>query len=213
MNDLNDLLDRAAGPATTAVDAHADLTRGHRALSRTRRRRSAVGLVGVAAAGVVGVGISRVTEPSNGPSNDVAADHSPTHTKSTGISFLAQPFEAGPYTFDQTPVGWEVQGSYPQGVTIAPVGFPDQEPSSFVGKLVILFDGNPLSGEQVQWDGRTYWVRGDSGYTTIATPTQPGEPAGNVMVQFPDDTGWTRDTMLTFLASVHVGPDAQQGVG
>jgi len=211
MNDLNSLLERAAGPTGAPVDAHADLTRGHRALSRTRRRRGALGLVGVAAAGVVGVGIARVTDPGG----DVAADRTQTHhpVKGTGITFLAQPFEAGPYTFDQTPVGWEVQGAYPQGVTIAPVGFPDQEPLSFVGKLVILFDGNPLSGEKLQRDGRTFWVHGDSGYTTIATPTRPGEPTGNVLIQFPDDTGWTRDTMLTFLASVHVGPGAQQGVG
>jgi hypothetical protein len=211
MNDLNTLLDRAAGPATAPVDAHADLTRGHRALARTRRRRAATGLLGVAAAGVVGVGIVRFTDPEG----DVAADNTPTRHQETsgGISFLAQPFEAGPYTFDQTPVGWEVQGAYPQGVTIAPVGFPDQEPASFVGKLVIMFDGNPLSGEEVQRDGRTYWVRGDSGHTTIATPTLPGEPTGNVLIQFPDDTGWTRDSMLTFLASVHVGPGAQQGVG
>jgi hypothetical protein len=210
MNDLNTLLDRAAGPATAPVDAHADVTRGHRALARTRRRRGALGLVGVATAGVVGVGIARFTDPGG----DVAADKTQTHQQTgTGISFLAQPFEAGPYTFDQTPEGWEVQGAYPQGVTIAPVGFPDQEPSSFVGKLVILFDGNPLSGEQVQRDGRTFWVRGDSGYTTIATPTLPGEPTGNVLIQFPDDTGWTRDTMLTFLASVHVGAGAQQGLG
>jgi hypothetical protein len=210
MNDLNTLLERAAGPAAAALDAHADLTRGHRALSRTRRRRGALGLAGVAAVGVAGVGITRFNDPSR--SVELGIDR--THVQHrAGISFLAQPFEAGPYTFDQTPVGWEVQGAYPQGVTIAPVGSPDQEPSSFVGKLVILFDGNPLSGEQVQRDGRTFWVRGDSGYTTIATPTLPGEPTGSVLIQFPDDTGWTRDTMLTFLASVHVGPGAQQGVG
>jgi hypothetical protein len=209
MNDLNDLLDRAAGPSSAPVDAHADLTRGHRALARTRRRRAAGGLLGVAAAGVVGVGAVRLAQPDTGKPQQAVE----TKTRDGGISFLAQPFEAGPYTFDQTPVGWEVQGAYPQGVTIAPVGFADQEPSSFVGKLVIMFDGNPLSGEQVQRDGRTFWIRGDSGYTTIATPTLPGEPTGNVLVQFPDDTGWTRDTMLTFLASVHVGQGAQQGVG
>ncbi len=208
MNDLNDLLDRAAGPANAPVDAHADLNRGHRALSRTRRRRAAGGLLGVAAAGVVGFGAVRTAQP-----DSVQPERAVETTRDGGISFLAQPFEAGPYTFDQTPQGWEVQGAYPQGVTIAPVGFPDQEPSSFVGKLVIMFDGNPLSGEQVQRDGRTFWVRGDSGYTTIATPTLPGEPTGNVSIQFPNDTEWTRDTMLTFLASVHVGDGAQQGVG
>jgi hypothetical protein len=210
MNDLNDLLERAAGPATAPLDAHADLTRGHRALSRTRRRRSAVGLVGVAAAGVVGVGISRVADPSS----DLAADHSPTHQKITGISFLAQPFEAGPYTFDQTPIGWEVQGAYPQGVTIAPVGFPDQEPLSFPGKLVIMFDGNPPSGEKIDHDGRTFWVsNGSDGVATISTRTRHDEPNGMVLIQYPTDAGWTRDTMLQFLAGVHVGPDAQQGLG
>ena len=64
--------------------------------------------------------------------------------KRTGITCLAQPSEAGPYTFDQTPAGWEVQGTNAYAVTIAPVGFPDQEPLSFAGKLVILFDANKL---------------------------------------------------------------------
>jgi hypothetical protein len=208
MNDLNALLERAAGPAAAHVDVHADLTRGHRALSRTRRRRSALGLVGVAAAGVVGIGASRVMAPDGGPSQAKESTH-----RGGGVSFLAQPFVAGPYTFDATPEGWEVQGVSPSAVTIAPVGAADQNPSSFVGKLVILFDGNPLSGEQVQRAGRTFSVHTNSGYTTMATPTLPGEPAGNVLIQFPSDTGWTRDSMLLFLAGVHVGDGAQQGLG
>ncbi len=208
MNDLDDLLDRAAGPAGAPFDAHADLTRGHRALARTRRRRAAGGLLGVAAAGVVGVGALRLIQP-----DDVKPQQAVESTRTGGISFLAQPLEAGPYTFDATPEGWEVQGVSPSAVTIAPIGFADQEPNSFVGKLVILFDGNPLSGEQVQLGDRTFWVRGSSGYTTIATPTLPGEPAGNVLIQFPTDTGWTRDTMLEFLAGVHVGEGAALGVG
>jgi hypothetical protein len=212
MNDLNTLLDRAAGPAShQPVDVAADLTRGHRALSRTRRRRASAGLAGVAAAGVVGVGVVRHVGADEGP-QQATEQHTDTG-RTAGISFLAQPLEAGPYTFDATPEGWEVQGVSPSAVTIAPVGFADQEPNSFVGKLVILFDGNPLSGDKVERDGRTFWVHGDSGYTTIATPTVSGEPAGHVLIQFPDDTGWTRDTMLEFLAGVHVGSGAQQGVG
>jgi hypothetical protein len=210
MNDLNSLLDRAAGPASP-VDADADLTRGHRALSRTRRRRASVGLACVAAAGVVGVGVVRHIGADDSP--QLAIDRHPDHAQTSGISFLAQPLEAGPYTFDSTPDGWEVQGVSPSAVTIAPVGFADQEPNSYLGKLVIMFDGNPLSGERVELDGRTFWVHGDSGYTTIATPTLQGEPAGHVLIQFPDDTGWTRDSMLQFLAGVHVGEGAQQGVG
>jgi len=208
MNDLNALLDRAAGPATVPVDARADVTRGHRALSRTRRRRAAGGLLGVAAAGVVGVGAVRLAQP-----DSAQPERAVESTRTGGISFLAQPFEAGPYTFDQTPEGWEVQGANPTAVTIAPVGFPDQEPLSFVGKLVILFDGNRPSGEKVELDGRTFWIRGSDEYTTIATRTRGDEPQGVVSVQYPDDTGWSRDTMLAFLAGVHVGPGAQQGVG
>jgi hypothetical protein len=207
MNDLNALLDRAAGPASAPADPDADLTRGHRALARTRRRRGALGLVGVAAAGIVGIGVSRVVAPDGGPTTATE-----TH-RGGGVSLLSQPFASGPYTFDRAPQGWEVQGGYPQGVTMAPIGFPDQEPLSFTGKLVILFDANPATGEQVALDGRTFWVSADSDYTTIATPTRPGEPRGVLRVQYPSDTGWTRETMLAFLAGVHVGQGARQGVG
>jgi hypothetical protein len=208
MNDLNTLLDRAAGPATVAFDPVADLDRGHRALSRTRRRRSALGLVGVAAAGVVAVGGARVLTPQG---DDTRARDS--HHRATGVSLLSQPFEAGPYTFDQTPAGWEVQGSYPQGVTLAPVGFPDRQPLSFVGKLVIMFDANPPSGDRVESQGRTFWISTGAGYTTIAALTRAGEPTGVVRIQYPADTGWTRDTMLGFLAGVHVGAGARPAFG
>lgn len=211
MNDLNTLLERAAGPVAAApVDVRGDLTRGHRALARTRRRRGAAGLLGVAAAGVVGVGIARFTDPGD---EGVAADDTSAHGGSTGITFLAQPFEAGPYTFDQTPEGWEVQGADAYAVTIAPIGFPDQEPLSFAGKLVILFDGNRPSGSPIEYHGRTFWIGGSNGSSSIATRTHRNEPRGVVSVQYPNDAGWTRDTMLAFLAGVHVGPDAQPGLG
>jgi hypothetical protein len=216
MNDLNTLLERAAGPVATPVDARADLARGQRALARTRRRRGAVGLAGVAAAGVVGIGAVRVLTPDHGQGDEPATAKAKDshHARSGGgVSLLAQPFAAGPFTFDQAPEGWEVQGSYPQGVTIAPVGFPDQEPLSFEGKLVIMFDGNPLGGHKVELDGRAYGVSEDSDYTTIAVRTRADEPSGVVRIQYPTDAGWTRDTMLAFLAGVHVGAGAQQGLG
>jgi len=212
MNDLNTLLDRAAGPAVVPFDPYADLTRAQRALSRTRRRRSAMGLLGIAAAGVASVGVVRYTGPDDGPSQ--AVERYGANGRQAGISFLSQPFVAGPYTFDETPAGWEVQGSYPEGVTIAPVGFPDQQRFSFVGKLVIMFDGNPLGGgDEVDIDGRAFMVSESDDYTTISTRTAAGEPEGVVRIQYPSGTGWTRDTMLEFLSGVHVGPDAQQGLG
>ena len=211
MNDLNTLLDRAAGPVGGPTDAFADLARGHRALARTRRRRACVGLLGAAAAGVAGLGVVRYVDADRTPT-PATAEH--RTDAGLGINLLAQPFDAGPYTFDATPEGWEVQGAVPSAVTIAPIGFPDQEPLSFVGKLVILFDRNPPGhGEQVDVDGRTFWVRESDDYTTISTRTQAGEPEGIVRIQYPSDTGWTRVTMLEFLAGVHVGPGAQPGVG
>jgi hypothetical protein len=210
MNDLTTLLDRAAGD-TPAIDADADLRRGRHALSRTRRRRSAIGLAGVAAAGVVGVTASRNLGSDDGPT---AAVESADSGAADRISFLAQPLEAGPYTFDTTPEGWEVQGADDSSVTIAPVGFADQDPTSFVGKLTILFDANPLFGKQVEQDGRTFWVNtSNPGTTVVATPSLPGEPTGHVLIQVPDSAGWDQDAMLTFLGSVHVGPGAQAGVG
>ena len=65
----------------------------------------------------------------------------------------------------------------------------------------------------VDVDGRTFWVYEGDDHITMATRTRAGEPDGMVRIQYPTGTGWTRETMLAFLASVHVGPGAQQGVG
>jgi hypothetical protein len=222
MNDLTALLDRAAGPAP-APDVTGDLARGRRALARTRRRRGAAGLLGVAAASVVGVGAVRYADgPASAPRvvevpEDVKDDATTPATQDaspTGVQLLAQPFEAGPYTFATTPEGWYVQGAYPQGVTIAPEGADlNPSPYSFEGKLVIMLDGHRPFGEPVTFAGREFWVRSSSGYTTIETLTRPGEPEGKLSVQFPVDTGWAEATMFEFLASVEVGPGAVQGIG
>ena len=214
MNDLTALLDRAAGPAP-APDVTGDLTRGRRALARARRRRGAAGLLGVAVAGLVGVGAVRYADRSApAPRVVEVPDNGTDDASPAGVQLLSQPFEAGPYTFETTPEGWYVQGAYPPGVTIAPGGVDvDPSPYSFEGKLVIMFDGHQPFGEPVTFAGREFWVRGDSGYTTIETLTRAGEPEGKLSVQYPDDSGWTQETMLEFLATVQVGPGAQQGVG
>ena len=46
----------------------------------------------------------------------------------------------------------------------------------------------------------------------MSTRTAAGEPDGVVRIQYPSDR-LDPDTMLEFLAGVHVGPGAQQGVG
>ncbi len=47
----------------------------------------------------------------------------------------------------------------------------------------------------------------------MATRTRGDEPTGVVRIQYPRDAGWDEDSMLAFLASVHVGDSARLGVG
>jgi hypothetical protein len=213
MNDLTTLLDRASlSEESTAVDVSGDLARGQRALSRTRRRRGAAGLAGLAAASVAGIGISRIVGAD--PAGLGTATEDTRTAEAGGIVLLAQPLSAGPYTFDTTPEGWVVQDESPFTAVIAPAdGSAGDDPNVFTGKLVIMFDAHHPSGTLMTVDGREFWVNGDSGYTSISTDTFAGEPDGAVTVQFPKDTGWTTETMIEFLASVHVGTGAQHGHG
>ena len=131
-----------------------------------------------------------------------------------GVQLVAADAEAGPYTFGKLPEGWEVQGISPSAVTIAPPDAKDQEPNSFAGKLVILYDQNAPSGDVTSVDGRDFHLRGDSDYTTIiSVSTEAGQPEGTVYVQYPDSAGWSQDTMIEFLDAVQVNESAQPGVG
>jgi hypothetical protein len=208
--DLATLLDAAADQATVdSAVVGADLTRGRRALARTRARRRIVGTLGVFAVAAVGVGVSRLPDPAD---HRVPSSQAPT---TAGIRLVDQTLLAGPYTFDKTPEGWAVQGTSPYDVVIAPVdGSAGDDPDVFLGKLVIMLDQNPPAGSPTEVDGRRFWVLdGDSDHTRISTRTQAGEPEGVVSIQFPDAAGWDRDTMIAFLGSVHVGQDARPGVG
>lgn len=207
MNDLSTLLDRAAGElaADGTGEVAADLARGRRALSRTRRRRGAAAFSGLACVAVVGVGVSRFVDDAPAP---------PADRSGSDVQLLASELAAGPYTFATTPEGWAVQGVTPSAVTIAPVdGSVSDDPNVFEGKLVIMLDRNPPAGEERTVDGRVFWVHASEGYGRVSTRTLGGEPAGVVQVQYPLDAGWSTDTMLEFLGSVQVGADARAGVG
>ena len=158
---------------------------------------------------MVGVGVDRLSDR-----GDIARPDRPRPTTPTGATPCSpRPVTAGPYTFPAIPQGWEVQGAGPSVVTIAPVGFPDQEPLSFPGKLVIGYDQNPPSGERVERDGRTFWVNARRRHRDHRRPHRVDEPDGEVTIQYPTSTGWTVDDMIAFLAGVHVGPGAEPGLG
>jgi hypothetical protein len=214
MTDLHQLFELAGADPSVDGDAlPGDLRRGRLALSWARRRRAASGILGVVLAGAAGFGLTQVGHGDRArpeQSNNRPSESEPP----ARVVLLSQPLVAGPYEFAATPEGWKVQGENAFGVVIAPTdGSVSSNPDDFAGKLVILFDQNPPSGAERTVQGREFWLRGDSGYTTIATRTLPGEPEGVVSVQFPADAGWSEDTMLRFLSSVSVGPAARPGVG
>ena len=213
MTELTDLLHRASESDHTPASVDGDLARARAALRRRRARRSirvgSIAAVGVIAAGVVG---------SNALQNDrdtpsVSVDQGNPDQANPGVQLVAADADAGPYTFGKLPEGWEVQGVLPSTVVIAPVGFKDQSKYSFLGKLVIMYDQNRLSGDITTVDGRDFYVRGDSGHTTVVVATRPGEPSGAVSVQYPDSTGWDTATMIEFLDAVQVNEGAEPGLG
>ncbi|WP_019143576.1 hypothetical protein [Aeromicrobium massiliense] len=213
MLDLRTTLDHAAGdgrPDGRPVDPAPDLRRARTALLRRSRRRQAAGLGVLALVGVAAVGVA-LDRPATQrlPSDTVAS--SPVDAQ---VALVAATLDAEPYSFGLTPRGWTVGGRTPTAVTIVPEdGTTSDDPDDFRGKLVVMLDANPLEGREVERDGRTFRVVESDGYTTMATPTLPGEREGVVRIQFPDDAGWDEDAMLAFLGSVHVGDGAEPGVG
>jgi len=209
MTDLTELLDRASALEATPMPITDDLARAHAALRRQRRRR---GLVAVGSVAVVGV-LAGLAGP---PLLDRGPEGGGTTTASeprSNVQLVAANVSTGPYTFGKLPTGWEIQGEFPQGVTIAIVGDDDQEPLSFLGKLVIMYDQNRPSGDATEYNGREFFSRGDSDHSTVSVRTRAGEPEGTVSVQYPDSAGWSVETMIEFLDAVVVGQDAQPGVG
>jgi len=99
--DPHDALTRAlqsvADVERREVDPADDLARARSASRRRTRRRLRLGLTGVTAAVVLGLGASAL----------LPADR----VESPGVELVAERFEATPYTFDLTPRGWSVQGS------------------------------------------------------------------------------------------------------
>ena len=208
MTELTDLLHRASELDHTPTSVEADLSRGRAALRRRRARGAirigSIAAVGVIAAGIVGTNALERERDTHSATPDQGND---------GVQLVAADADAGPYTFGKLPEGWEVQGVLPSAVTIAPVGFEDQSPYSFLGKLVIMYDQNPPSGDVTSVNGRDFYSRGDSDHTTVVVATRPGEPDGMVSVQYPDSTGWDTETMIEFLDAVQVNESAEPGLG
>lgn len=203
--DLKRMLETAVGDDAPMPSVAADLDRARAGLAARRRHRfRAATAAGALVTVAIGASLATVGEHSDAPS----------HHQVDTVVLVSKPLNASPYTFDLTPRGWEVQQQRASGVTIAPDdGSTSSSPYDFQGKLVILFDRNPLAGKRLEYRGRQIWMVGDSGYTTMAVATSADEPRGVVRIQYPNGTGWSTRQMLRFLASIHVGAGARPGAG
>lgn len=214
MTDLTDLLRRASEPDSDMPDAADDLARARAARHRQMRRRTSWGAAASAALVAVTIGTLAVTGDDSPGSEPRDPQSAGPHTEE-GVVLLSQPLEAGPYSFATTPEGWHVLPyDHPEFATVIGPATGDQDPNRFAGKLVISMSHNRPSGEEVDYEGRTYWI-GDPGgdHQRITTMTRPGEPEGALEIQFPTDAGWSEATMLEFLSTIEVGDDAQAGIG
>lgn len=216
MTDLRELLDRASGTADTtasSVPVTDDLARARTALRRSRVWRTGAAAFAVAAVVAGGVTVAATTSSDNAPV--AARDQSPNDAAGDGIRLLSANVTSGPYTLGKLPEGWEIQGESPRNVVIAPAGggvSPD--PNDFRGKLVVNFEQNPLpeDAREVEWNGRTFYFGGDSGYTMIHVVTRAGEQEGKVVVQYPSEN-WSEENMLEFADAVRVNESAEPGIG
>ncbi|WP_293781513.1 hypothetical protein [uncultured Aeromicrobium sp.] len=200
----------AASASGTTVSPHDDLLRAKSAAQVRSRRRLSAALAAASCVAVAAVTLANLTWPEGGgqPPPTASVPVAPP------VELVAMPMEATPFSFDLTPVGWSVQAHRPHGVTIAPDdGSTSDHPDDFAGKLVITFDNNPIEGQQIAGTDRPVSMTTDVGYTTLPMPTSGDEPVGVVRIQYPNDAGWTREAMIRFLTSIHVGPQAQATVG
>jgi len=215
MNDLTDLLDRAVSPVDPHAPAavHGDLTRGRRALARTRVRRSATGLVGVAAAGALGVGLTRqgghdstvaVTTPGTPTAKPAPVDPTPYE----GLSPQDPPgYDQPGLAFEQAPAGWEVQGITASYVTFGQPG-DDPDPQIIGSKITVSLELNPPFGKARMVDGRTFWVAEDQHHTTVMTLSPGSEPPVLIRAQFGSHR-WDVESALAFVSGVQVLDAAQ----
>jgi hypothetical protein len=234
VNDVKDLLNLALSdrpaPAEPA-DPHGDLERGRSLL----RRRRLLGLAGVTAAMAVGALVPVALQSSGAPASHPAAVHhagaqtgkpraaSPSASGSSrsigSIALVAWRGTQPPgYLVSWMPSGWQVQGSTPYALTIAPAGDPDTNPDSFLGKLVVMLQSAdapslpPGASQPVNARPGIFQTAAQAGGNTEILTFQV---AGGhwVQVQAPMTLGWDSTELAKFASGVQVLAAAQPGHG
>ncbi|MEU8663826.1 hypothetical protein, partial [Actinoplanes philippinensis] len=117
------------------------------------------------------------------------------------------------FTLDKVPAGWELQGADDHGIVIAPKGFQDKDPNSFVGKIVAQLQEfaptEELKGKEVTVGGQTGLLTKMIGQTDgSALFVKLGEGRWMV-IQVWDGLGWGEKEMLEFASGIHVDENAK----
>jgi hypothetical protein len=222
VTDIHDLLGRAA--TEVPVSAHtvdADVLRGRRALGTRRARRVATPLA-IATVGATAVTLGQLdTKPTPGPTHAVVHSPLPTQGAESPAS-AAPPVRLVAYTGQQpsgyrvayVPAGWEIQGADPFAMTIAPIGFADQQPASFVGKLIVMLrsaddTGTPRGEARPVGHGTGYLIHTEG----IVVLTYQDAAKHWLQLQVPPSLRWSDDDAAAFGAGVEVTKDAEPGRG
>jgi hypothetical protein len=223
VNDIHDLLARAAteSPLPPSV-IDADLGRGRRAL-RLRRARRVAGPLAIASVGAAAITTAALNKPQpSGPLHAVVQSPLPSHLRTTGPTPPAEAIRLVAYTGGQpsgyrvayVPAGWEIQGADPFAMTLAPQGFADQQPASFVGKLVVMLrsrdDTGTPGGTPVPVGGRTGYLNHTEGIVVL---TYQDSAAHWIQLQVPPTLHWSDSDVTKFGAGVEITGDAVPGRG
>ncbi|HUP99261.1 MAG TPA: hypothetical protein VM093_02260, partial [Aeromicrobium sp.] len=114
------------------------------------------------------------------------------------------------YRVAYLPAGWEIQGADPFAMTIAPYDFPDQQPASFVGKLVVMSQSSDATGTP---GGTPRPVGKRTGYVLhtegIVVCTFQDTTGTWIQLQVPPSLRWTDDDVVRFAEGVEVTGDQQ----
>lgn len=113
------------------------------------------------------------------------------------------------------PQGWVVQGGDAGSLTLAPADAPDQDPSSYDNKIVVLLETDAALAEpNAQVDGRPAVLVPDERHHRYGHVYVPFD-GGAVHVQVPPTSPgrWSDDDLLRLAAGIAVGRGAEITAG
>lgn len=136
--DLHRQFDTLAGPEvpTTREDVNSDLERGRRALRKRRTLQKIAGAAFAVAALTAGVTVATTNAPATTTPNAGKNPGSVSVPATQLVAYTGN--QPKGYTIDKVPDGWEIQADTPGTLILAPKDALDKDPSSFVGKIVIM---------------------------------------------------------------------------